>query len=71
MNLRESPVLYSSNGDKSSWIYFMVLHSRYKEKYKKNNEYLLKSTSLRILADKKRSKKLENIDWINFCELES
>ena len=52
MNSRESPVLYSKNGDISSWICSLVLHSRCKEKYRKN-ESALKSASLRISVDKR------------------
>ena len=54
MNSRESPVLHSNNGNESSWICFLVLHSRYREKYKKNNESTLKSASLGISVDKRR-----------------
>ena len=61
MNSRESPVLYSNNGDESSWIYSLVVHSRYKEKYKKNNESALKSASLRISVDKRRGRKNQKI----------
>ena len=64
MNSRESPLLYSNNGNESSWSFSLVLHSRYKEKYKKNNESALKSACLRTL-------KSENFDWINFRELKS
>ena len=52
MNSRESPVLYSKNGDISSWICSLVLHSRCKEKYRKN-ESALKSAPLRISVDKR------------------
>ena len=54
MNFWESPVLYSNNGDESCWICSLVLHSRYKEKYKKNNESAQKSVSLINSVDKRR-----------------
>ena len=57
----ESPVLCSNNGDESSWICSLVLHSRWKEKYKKNNESALKSASLRISVDKRRGRKNQKI----------
>ena len=52
MKTRESPVPYSKNGDISSWICSLVLHSRCKEKYRKN-ESALKSAPLRISVDKR------------------
>ena len=61
MNSRESPVLYSNNGGESSRICSLVLQSRYKEKYKKNNEPALKSASLRTLVDNRRSRKNQKI----------
>ena len=51
MNSQKSPVLYSK--DETSWICFLALHSRYKEKYKQNNESALKSASLRISVVKR------------------
>ena len=59
MNLRESPLLYSNNGSESSWFCSLVLHSRYKQKYKKNNKSALKSACLRTLVKKRRGRKNE------------
>ena len=61
MNSRESPVLLSNNRDESSWICSLVLHSRYMEKYKKDNESALKSAYLRLLVDKRRDQKIQKI----------